>query len=190
MTLKILACGIMRHELEFLLKERNVETGYIDAALHIDENRLADALTGALEESGGDVPVVIGAHCHTDMERIITAHNSRLINAASCIEMLLGGEEKARLDAESNTFYLTSGWLEQWRAIFIDGQKWDAVDARQNFGYYDRILLLDTGVIPIDDEKILEFYEYTQVPIEIMPVDLRHLNKLLGELIDQDESKG
>lgn len=187
---KIIACGIMRHELEFLLKEHDIDTGYIDAALHIDENRLAGALTGKLKDAGGNVAVVIGAHCHTDMAGIIAAHNSRLINAASCIEMLLGSEEKARLDAEANTFYLTSGWLEQWRAIFIDGQKWDAVDARQNFGYYDRILLLDTGIAPVNDEKILEFYEYTQVPIEIMPVDLRHLNKLLEELIDQNEPKG
>lgn len=59
--------------------------------------------------------------------------------------MLLGGQEMAQLDAEDRTFYLIGGWLANWRKIFIEGLKWDKVDARLNFGYHDLILLLDTG---------------------------------------------
>jgi hypothetical protein len=38
---------------------------------------------------------------------------------------MLLGPEMARLDSEAKTFYITGGWLENWRHIFIDGLKWD-----------------------------------------------------------------
>jgi len=97
---------------------------------------------------------------------------------------MLLGEKMAELDAEAKTFYLTSGWLENWRKIFMEGLGWDAVDARQNFGYYDRILLLDTGIVPIDDMNLLEFYDYAQVPVETMPVDPDNLRILLKQLLN------
>ena len=54
----------------------------------------------------------------------------------------------------------------------MEGQGWDEIDARQSFGFYDKILLLDTGIMEINDEDLLEFFEYTQVPIEIETIDL------------------
>jgi hypothetical protein len=50
--------------------------------------------------------------------------------------------------------------------------QWDEVDMRQSFGYYDRILLADTGVCEITNEQILEFFERTRVPIEVEQVGL------------------
>lgn len=87
------------------------------------------------------------------------------------------------LDPALHAFYITGGWLENWRNIFIDGLKWDEIDARQNFGYYDRIVLLDTGLRPVDDLMILEFYEYTQVPIETIPVTLDYMRELLEQVL-------
>ncbi|WP_227763492.1 hypothetical protein [Zhaonella formicivorans] len=42
---KILCCGILRHELEHLLGEQNADITYIDAALHVDLNKLAQSVT-------------------------------------------------------------------------------------------------------------------------------------------------
>jgi len=53
------------------------------------------------------------------------------------------------------------------------------VKARQKFGFCDRILLLDTGVTPLAEETILEFFDYTQVPIETRPVGLDNLRRLI-----------
>lgn len=86
----------------------------------------------------------------------------------------------AEMDKEARTFYLTPGWLDNWQQIFVEGLKWDKIDARQNFGFYNRIVLLDTGLTPVDDEKILGFFDFAEVPIEIVPVDTSHLRKLLS----------
>lgn len=184
MSKKLLCCGIMRHELEHLLREQNIDITYINAALHVDLDKLAQSVTNNLREiAGNNISLIIGNQCHPDMEQIAEEHGGRVIKAKSCIEMLLG-EKMAELDAEAKTFYLTSGWLKNWRNIFMEGLGWDAVDARQNFGYYDRILLLDTGIVPIDDMTLLEFYDYAQVPVETMAVDLDNLRRLLKQLLN------
>jgi len=53
----------------------------------------------------------------------------------------------------------------------------------KDFGRYDRILVLDTGSNPLSDEEILEFYDLTQVPIEIQQIDLDHLRAKVIELL-------
>ena len=181
---KILCCGILRHEIEHLLGEQNKDITFIDAALHVDLDKLAQSVIENLRVmAGSTIPLIIGNQCHPDLEQIAAEHGGRVIKAKSCIEMLLG-EKMAELDAEANTFYLTSGWLENWRSIFVEGLGWDSVDARQNFGYYDRILLLDTGIVPIDDMNLLEFYDYAQVPVETMTVDLENFRQLLEQLLN------
>lgn len=56
----------------------------------------------------------------------------------------------------------------------------------QNLGYYDRILLLDTGFFAIDDEELLEFFDYTGVPVEVMSIDLENLRKKLEQLLESE----
>ncbi|MTI85679.1 MAG: DUF1638 domain-containing protein [Firmicutes bacterium] len=180
---KILCCGILRHELEHLLEKQNVDITYIEAALHVDFDKLAQSVTKNLHGMGGNgIPLIIGTQCHPEMEQLVAEHGGRVMQAKSCIEMLLG-EKMAEMDAEAKTFYLTSGWLENWRHIFMEGLGWDAVDARQNFGYYDRILLLDTGITPVDEMNLLAFFDYAQVPVEPIQVDLDNLRKLLKQLL-------
>jgi hypothetical protein len=44
------------------------------------------------------------------------------------------------------------------------GVRLEQVDVRTNLGRYDRILLLDPGIIPIKDEEILAFMIWFSVP--------------------------
>jgi hypothetical protein len=60
---------------------------------------------------------------------------------------------------------------------------WTVEDARLNLGWYDRILLLDTGLAPLDDEMLMAFFELTRVPIEILPVSLDHFRKVVEKLL-------
>jgi len=180
---KILCCGILARELENLLQDRKADISYLDPALHVDLDKLAAGLKKGLHPAGNDGAVlVLGTRCHPDLAELIKGKGVRCIGAGNCLEMLLGSE-MTRMDSEAKTFYITGGWLENWRNIFIDGLKWDEIDARQNFGYYDRIVLLDTGLWPVDDLMILEFYEYTQVPIETIPVTLDHMRELLQQVL-------
>ncbi len=60
---------------------------------------------------------------------------------------------------------------------------WDEIDGRINFGMYDRIVVLDFGLEPIDDLAVLEFFDYTQTEIEIVPADLDHFRARVAEVL-------
>jgi hypothetical protein len=79
-------------------------------------------------------------------------------------------------------FVMTPGWLRHWREIFQEGLRWDDVDARQNFGFYEAIVILDFGLEPIEDMAVLEFFKYTQTPVEVIPCSLDRFRERLHEL--------
>jgi hypothetical protein len=56
------------------------------------------------------------------------------------------------------------------------------VDARINFGSFDRIVVLDCGLFAITDEALFDFFEFTQVPVEVMPITLDYFKGVSVDL--------
>jgi len=92
------------------------------------------------------------------------------------------GQERARALQENRTTIMTPGWIEMFNKSIAEGF-WTVEDARINLGWYDKILLLDTGIEPLSEELILDFFELTQVPIEILPVSLDHFKTVVRQLL-------
>ncbi|OPX93572.1 MAG: hypothetical protein A4E53_00215 [Pelotomaculum sp. PtaB.Bin104] len=182
----LLCCGILRKEINAILPELTREYGkiditYVDPGLHVDLDKLSAALAQKLAEmkqTSGKLTLVYGSKCHPDMDQLACNWDAKILEPPDCIS-LLAGPQRDLLDRECRTFYLSPGWLEHWERIFKTGLGWDTIDARQNMGFYDRILLLDTGVASLSDEKILEFYDYCQVPVDIFPVELDYMKQSL-----------
>jgi hypothetical protein len=175
-----LACGVLRLELEQVLQQIRTEglfdceitAAYLQAGLHIDFDRLKEAILFALKSTAADrIILLYGSKCHPEFHEFLNERHPTTFPQSNCIELILG-ERMQEIDRLSKTFYLTPGWLLCWREFFEQGMQWDEVDMRQSFGYYDRILLADTGVCEIADEQILEFFERTRVPIEVEQVGL------------------
>ena len=180
MTTKVLSCKILQNELEILSVELELELHYVDAGLHVNPDNLAKTINynlNLLEEQS--MGLIFGNLCFTDLESTTRTFNTIMPDVKNCIEMVADPKLIAALSDEAKTFFITPGWLENWEAIFKEGLKWDGIDARQNFGPYERIVLFDTGVCSINDLKILEFYDYTQTPVEIVFVGLERLRNLL-----------
>lgn len=179
----IVCCGILKEELELICQQENIEAQryYINPALHVDFDMLEEELVKTLKTASKEEEeiVVIFGSCHPEIDEIIAKYNAERLLVKDCITALIGDRQK-ELNQEANNFYLTSGWLKNWREIFIEGLGWDDVDARQNFGFYDRILLVDTGIREISDREILEFFEYTEVSIETLEADLSHFRDLVS----------
>ena len=183
----LVVCSILASEMEKVAEELGLNNSirYIPAALHTDLDKLKGALISSLDElkcTGDTSALIIGTKCHPEIRKIAENYGSRIIGGSNCIELLLGEEKMQELDSECNTFYMTGGWLRLWREIFCTGAMgWDPIDARINFGRYERILLLDTGLEEFSDEDIFEFFEFTQVPVETYPVTLDHFRKKIQE---------
>ncbi|MDR0597684.1 MAG: DUF1638 domain-containing protein [Treponema sp.] len=194
-TIPVLSCGIYRLELERVLPEIERELGadlrvrYLPPALDVNETGLAKAIAEGLSENRGQEAgnretalLLYGRMCHTDMAGITRGTGAVYPGAANCVEAFLSPEKKKELDAAGNVYYLTMSGLKLWREIYRQGHGWDAVDARINFGSFDRIVVLDCGLFEITDEELFEFFEFTRVPVEVMPVTLEYFRGLVMDM--------
>lgn len=183
----LIACKIFEHELNHVISSNsNVEIHWIDAALHADAHRMKAALTKAMAETKhksmhNDICFLFGNGCHPDMDDITQGCCAYMPPVKNCIQAFIGPEKTKTLE-ENRTMVISPGWIAAWPGI-MEGLGWDEVDVRINLGRYDRILLLDSGLVPINDEELLAFYDLVQVPIEIEPVELTYFRKLIGQMI-------
>ena len=154
-------------------------SAWLPAGLHVSDERLGAALAEAL--GTGDGQVCLYGACHPDIDAMLEARGGRRLAAQSCIEAFLDPEKRARLPERA--FIMSPGWLREWRSIFVDGLGWDEIDGRINFGLYDVVVVLDFGVEPIDDIAVLEFFDFTQTPVEIVPATLDRFRQRVAELL-------
>lgn len=197
MIVHILSCGIFKPEIEKILPEvklallnHNIEIHFVPPALHVDNKKLKAGIVNGLEALKNQRTVLFyGSMCHPELSQIARESGVTYPKANNCIELFFDPKRKKEIDSAYNVFYMTSGWLKYWREIFQQGQGWDSVEARMNFGLYDKILVLDSEVSNISDEEILEFFDYAQVPIEFEPISLDYFKNAIIEMcqnIDED----
>ena len=106
-----ISCGIFREELEYLLKEKGLDWNiiYLEAALHVNFDRLKKALVEALEENqkaGIELKVLYG-HCHPEIMAILEKYDAKKIEAGNCLEALVGPEEIRRTMAAVGILAIT-----------------------------------------------------------------------------------
>jgi len=176
-----ISCGIFREELEYLIREKGLgwDILFLDAALHVNFDRLKDKLVEALEKcrkEGKEIKVIYG-HCHPEIQEILGQYGAQRIAAGNCLEAMVGAEEVARLNSEAITFFLSAGWVNNWEKMFTLGKEDFDFDFKTMFLHYKRIVVFDTGVIPIDEEKVKRFSEFTGLPVERRMITL---DRLLG----------
>jgi hypothetical protein len=180
--MKIIACHIFRRELEAVAPQMASQATWLPAGLHVDFGRLREGLESAME-GAEHVVCLYGAACHPDMDELVADHKGQCLPGKDCVAAFLPDEQRRKLE-DRKAFVMTPGWLRNWREIFREGLGWDEVDARQNFGLYEVVVLLDFGLETIDDMAVLEFFEYVRTPIEIVAADIGHFREKVKRLLE------
>jgi len=182
-TIVFISCGIFREELEYLVREKRLNWNimFLDAALHVNFDKLEARLTEALEKNrkAGTKLKVLYGFCHPRMQEILDDYGAKKIQAGNCLEALAGEELIRKLDAEAKSFFLTAGWVNNWEAMFDLGEKDFNFDFSSMFGTYKRIIVFETGIIALDEEKIAAFSEFTKLPVERRKITLDHFLELV-----------
>jgi hypothetical protein len=173
-----ISCGIFKEELEYLIREGKFphRVIFLDAALHVNFDRLKASLVDALEKNrieGAAIKVLYG-HCHPEIMDILERYGAKKLEAGNCLEAFVGQEEVVRLNNEAISFFLSAGWINNWETMFEAGKKDFNFDFRSMFEHYKRILVFDTGVIPLDEEKVQRFSAFTGLPVERRHITLDH----------------
>ncbi len=182
---KIIACQIFTDELSAILpeKDEDFDITWLDPGLHTNLDKLETTLKQALKAATAeevDATVLYGNGCHPDICSIVNTLGGKVLGAKNCVHAFCG-ESLDELE-QNRTMVMTPGWIRFFPNLMA-AAGWDEVDVRQNLGRYDRILVMDPGINPLSEEEILAFYDLTQVPIEIQPIDLDHFRAKLIELL-------
>ncbi len=176
--MKLVGCSVFRTELEHVLGD-SVEVEWLPGKLDIEPERLHRALAAALDASPG--AGCLYGMCTPDIDGLVAGHGGRRLAVRNCVDAFLSREERDAFG--EHAFIMTPSLLRDWREVYMEGLGWDEIDGRINFGTYEVIVLLDFGLEPIDDIDVLEFFDFTQTPIDIVPASLERFRGLVGELL-------
>jgi len=181
-----ISCGIFKEEIEYLISVNkfNHRIIFLNAALHVNFDKLKSTLIETLEkyQEEGVVLKVLYGHCHPDIMVILERYGAKKLSAGNCLEAFVGHEEVMRLNNEAVSFFLSVGWINNWEKIFDAGKKDFNFDIKSMFEHYKRIVVFDTGVIPIDLIKVQRFSVFTGLPVERFPITLDHFLDLIKSL--------
>jgi hypothetical protein len=184
----LIACPIFAKELAAVLPEIGAApvVEFMDYQVHNSATVMTRELARCIEAAeaeGAVISLLVGQECQAQptLRQIAEGCGALLPEGHNCLEIILGRDEARALAAQRTTL-MTPAWIAMINHSISDGH-WTVEDARINLGHYDRILLLDTGLVPLDDELLMAFFDLTRVPIEIMPVSLDHFKKVVSQLL-------
>jgi hypothetical protein len=178
----IIACGVFHKEIEALREELGFpfEAHYLEPGLHVDFDDLRDALKKELDSCKGCEGIIaVYGQCHPKVDEILKPYGAALIDCQNCVDAFItrkGMEDKAR---QGLYFYLSPGWLEAWREIFRR-MNWGPIEARMQMGSFKGVVYMDTlKDAALREPELFEFFDFTNLPFEVMPVDLSHFKSII-----------
>jgi hypothetical protein len=180
----IIACSVFQKELEALRDALGFpfEVHYLGAGLHVNFDDLLEALQAELKnciDKGYEGIIVLYGQCHPKIDDIIKPYKAVLINCQNCVDAFItrkGLEETAK---KGLYFFLSPGWLDAWKDIF-ERMNWEPADARMQMGSFRGALYLDTMKDAQErEQELLEFFDFTNLPYQIMPANLSHFKSLI-----------
>ncbi|RQW78530.1 MAG: DUF1638 domain-containing protein [Methanothrix sp.] len=180
----IIACGIFQKEIEALCGELGFpfEVHYLASGLHVDFDDIKAALTAELEacKNGGYEGIIVAyGQCHPRIDDLLKPYHAALICCQNCIDAFITRKAVEKKANEGLFFYLSPGWLDAWHDIFAR-LNWDPSEARLQMGSFRGSIYLDTiKDAPEREMELLEFFDFTNLPFEVMPVDLSHFKSLI-----------
>lgn len=180
----IIACGIFQKEIEALRGELGFpfEVHYLAPGLHVDFDDIKAALTAELEacKNGGYEGIIVAyGQCHPRIDDLLKPYHAALISCQNCIDAFITRKAVEKKANEGLFFYLSPGWLDAWHDIFAR-LNWDPSEARLQMGSFRGSIYLDTiKDAPEREMELLEFFDFTNLPFEVMPVDLSHFKSLI-----------
>ncbi|MCG8529385.1 MAG: DUF1638 domain-containing protein [Desulfovibrionales bacterium] len=195
MRVGVIACEIIRLELEHLLVELEWEPDHIlflDSALHNVPDKMRTTLVEKINEMAPNVDaILLGYGTCQSLENIQDEVATPLIHPKvdDCLCMMLGPDQyAAELEKQAGTWFMTPGWADVGVEMVIKELKLDRVKkmgkdpmefAKMMFSHYKRVLLIDTGVGNEEKmiEKSREFCHHFNLGLDRVRVDIAMLKE-------------
>ncbi|MDD2540444.1 MAG: DUF1638 domain-containing protein [Desulfuromonadaceae bacterium] len=171
-----LSCGVVRAEMEELRRRGliNGELLFLDSMLHMDPPRLEATLTAVLEQNTG-MPgclVLVYGDCSARMLDLVHRFRVGRVNVINCAQLLLGRDRYRQLMLEE-AFMVLPEWAQRWEHIMKSELGLTKAVAHDLMGDNRGVLVyLDSGLVPVPEQYLVEFSAYSGLPWRVETVTL------------------
>jgi len=185
--LRMVGCGILHKEVDFLIKKNgwNVETRFLDSALHNYFNKLYNQLNAALEsneEEGRDTIVFYGS-CHPKMDGILHDHHTLRTQGQNCVVMLLS-YERFMEELGKGAYFLLEDWALTWEPMLTEAFGDNVAVIREIFHSSHKLIIAIRTPCSTDFTAAAEAAaRFVDLPLKWMDADLDHLENVLADAI-------
>lgn len=186
----LISCGILRAEIEALIArgEIDAEVVFLNKYLHVNYQKLHDALKASLRKHRERKPVVVyGDVClgfKDEMQALMNKCDTVKVDGLNCIDCLLGGRGKLlEIDPDHHFFFLTPAFLE-FSENLISGKK---KDNHRRFSMLKGIIVLDSlGDMERHRDRIKHISDQTGLHVlEHRVVGLYGLKAVINEALQR-----
>lgn len=187
MPLVMVGCGILQSEIEFLIRKNgwDVETRFLDSALHNYFDRLSSQLDAALDacDRQGRESLVVYGCCHPRMEQILNRHHTLRTQGQNCIVMLLG-YDRFMEHLGRGAYFLLEDWALTWEPMITACFGKNLEVMREIFHSSHKLMIAVRTPCSGDFTAAAEAAaRFVDLPLEWMDVDLTHLESVLVDAI-------
>jgi len=187
--LVLVGCSILHKETDYLIKKNhwNIETHYLNSALHNYLNRLSSELEQALveEEQKGNNTVVFYGSCHPKMEGLLESHKTCRTHGQNCIVMLLGYEHFMQ-ELSKGAYFLLEDWALTWEPMITECFGNNLTVIREIFHsshkYFLALRTPCSNDFTAAAEKAAAFID---LPLHWLDVDLKELETVMADAIQE-----
>ena len=165
----LISCSILKPEIKALIEGKKIEAKaiFLNKHLHMDYQKLQNALKASLRKHSGKKPVVVyGDLClgfNGEMNVLMADYDVVKVDALNCIDCLLGGCGKLlQMDPDHRFYFLTAGFLDFTEKLTLGLKE----DTRRRFNMLKGIIVLDSlGDIDRHWDRIEQISDQTGLPV-------------------------
>lgn len=186
---RMVGCGILHKEVNYLIRKNgwNVETQFLDSALHNYLNKLSSQLDAGLEfnEGNGRQTIVFYGACHPLMESILGKHGTIRTHGQNCIDMLIG-MERFTAELSKGAYFLLEDWALTWEPMITEAFGRNPAVVREIFHSSHKYVVAIRTPCSTDFTAAAEAAaRFVDLPLQWMDANLDHLESVLAEAIDR-----
>lgn len=183
----VVGCGILHKEVDYLVRKNgwNVETQFLDSALHNYLGKLSDQLNAVLtaDELQGRETVVFYGCCHPQIDKILESHHTLRTQGQNCIVMLLGYEQFMQ-ELGKGAYFLLEDWALTWEPMITECFGKHPAVIREIFHSSHKYITAIRTPCSNDFTAAAEAAAaFVDLPLHWMDADLSHLEAVLVEAL-------
>lgn len=171
-----LSCGVVRAEMEELKRRGKIggELIFLDSMLHMNPPKLEAKLLAALTQRAdatGRLVLVYG-DCTARMLDLTRSFKVGRVNVINCAQLLLGRDRYRQL-MHDEAFIVLPEWARRWEHIMKSELGLSQEVAHGLMGENRGVLVyLDTGLLPVPEQQLVEFAAYSGLPWRVESISL------------------